>query len=551
MREERGLPWQFDRESLSGVEEDSASESQVLRLSHTSSKFDSAFGSQTDEESGSLHKRSIRLSVYNAMGPCSMQYHRVGDESSAHQSHKKRRRKSHSPHEHSADYDTSSTDVTPNLLRYSRKVNLKSDSPSYSPSSFTSRFHQEIVANLKRADSSRSISSTTSNSSIRSSSSRILSLGLSIGDLRDLASKPHLKKVDAAHSPATSLEMKPKEIHAKVQTVDSSSDMDTGNSGASTPILSKNYQQQLSNISQHQGISSVTAAPVNMIQEHDPVPDLGYPLTPAVIVIDQHPGKDAAERGKEQPNIGRLSMNEEKKTDKAAAKVRKKPARVTINPTPTISQQKPPAKGTVFYHESLTPQLSPRHKLPKGCSTSPMNQSETISMLRHANAPKRTASILQRLRRKHGSFKSTKHAKRYVAVKRSFSDRMTYDIRKGWIDYEEDLEFISNPSKLRRVGRMIARKAGTLHIVQLNRPPSGMYGIYISQTEARSGIFISRFADANAAKFYSGLLSPGDEIIRVNKEKVKNKSVDDVYDMLETLDTVIFTVVPVCSRPDW
>ena len=136
-------------------------------------------------------------------------------------------------------------------------------------------------------------------------------------------------------------------------------------------------------------------------------------------------------------------------------------------------------------------------------------------------------------------------------MKRSYSDRMTYDIRKGWIDYEEDLEFISNPSRLRRVGRMIARKAGTLHIVQLNRPPSGLYGIYISQTDSRPGIFISRFADSNAAKFYSGLLSPGDEIIRVNKEDVKDKSVDYVYDMLETLDSVIFSIVPVCSRPDW
>jgi hypothetical protein len=365
-----------------------------------------------------------------------------------------------------------------------------------------------------------------------------------------MASKSKKKTVVAqTHSPAPELDTKLKQIHTEVQEPadESNSDMDTGNtnSGASTPVLPKKFQFQTSEVFQHR---SPDSDDMEAIRQHDPLPEMEYPLTPEVIVID--PRKDATVKVKEQPTDGTKPDSNGEIMSKVQGttvppKHRKKPVRVTINPTPIITQQ-PLTKGMVFYHESLTPQPSPRHQLSRR-----YNQNEKDSPQKHPNAPKRRASILQRLRRRHGSFNSTKRPKRYVPVKRSFSDRMTYDIRKGWIDYEEDLEFISNPSKLRRIGRMIARKAGTLHIVQLNRPPSGLYGIYISQTEARPGIFISRFADSNAAKFYSGLLSPGDEIIRVNKENVKNKSVDDVYDMLETLDTVIFSIVPVCSRPDW
>ena len=546
-REGRDLQWQVDRESLSGME-DSANESQVLRLSHTSSKFDSAFGSQTDEDSGSLHNQSPRFNDHHAITHRSDSKLHYSAESSEHihQSHKKRRKKRHQLHEHSASLDVSSPDITPELLRYSHKISLKSGSPKYSPTSAAAYLHPDTMGRLKRIDSTRSISSTASNSSNRSTSSRILSLGLSTDDLKEMASKSHTKKIAQTHSPAPKLDTKLKQTHTEVQeqAAGSNSDMDTGstNSGASTPVLPKKFQLQTSEVLQHREIDSDMEATCR----HKPIAELEYPLTPEVIVID--PKKDATDKVKEQPIDGSKPDNGEtrsKEQSTAVPKSRKKPARVTINPTPIITQQ-PPTKGMVFYHESLTPQPSPRHQPSKR-----YNQNETDSPQKRSNTPKRRASILQRLRRRHGSFSSAKRPKRYAPVKRSFSDRMTYDIRKGWIDYEEDLEFISNPSKLRRVGRMIARKAGTLHIVQLNRPPSGLYGIYISQTGARPGIFISRFADSNAAKFYTGLLSPGDEIIRVNKEDVKNKSVDDVYDMLETLDTVIFSIVPVCSRPDW
>ena len=547
-REGRDPPWQLDHESLSSMDDSS----QVLRLSHTSSKFDSAFGSQTDEESGSLHNQSPRsFSGHHAASSRrnnSKQHYSAESSRHPHHSHKRRRTKRYQFHEHSASLDASSPEVTPELLRCNHKISsTQSHSPNqHSPASAAAYLHPDTMGHLRRVDSTRSISSTASNLSTRSTSSRILSLGLSTDDLKDMASKSNKTTVTQTHSPAPpKLDTKIKQNHTEVQEQaddhESNSDMDTGttNSGASTPILPKKFQLQTSEVFQHQ---SPDSDDIEAICQHDPIPELEYPLTPEVIVID--PRKDATDKQPNKPDSNREITSEVQDTT-IPPKHRKKPVRVTINPTPIITQQ-PLTKGTVFYHESLTPQPSPRHQLSRRHS-----QNDKDSLQKRPTAPKRRASILQRLRRRHGSFNSTKRPKRYIPVKRSFSDRMTYDIRKGWIDYEEDLEFISNPSKLRRVGRMIARKAGTLHIVQLNRPPSGLYGIYISQTEARPGIFISRFADSNAAKFYSGLLSPGDEIIRVNKEDVKNKSVDDVYDMLETLDTVIFSIVPVCSRPDW
>lgn len=210
-----------------------------------------------------------------------------------------------------------------------------------------------------------------------------------------------------------------------------------------------------------------------------------------------------------------------------------------------------PKTGTLFYQESLTPlptahrHASPSHMLPDRYWDS------THTSHSNRRSPKRKASILRRLKRKRGSFKEEGLVKRRLPVKRSFSERLTYHIRKGWIDYEEDLEFISQPSHPRPVGRMIDKKAGRFHVVQLYKPPGGRYGIYISQNGNRRGVFISRFADSTAEKFYSGLISPGDQIIRVNGKNIGDQSVDYVYDLMTMSDSVIFTVIPISSRSDW
>jgi len=164
--------------------------------------------------------------------------------------------------------------------------------------------------------------------------------------------------------------------------------------------------------------------------------------------------------------------------------------------------------------------------------------------------PKRTNSFLQRIKlRRVTSFKTER--KKRMPVRRSMSDRVAYQIKRGLIDYKQDTDFIGKPSQMRRIGRMIDKQAGRFHIVQLHRPPSGRFGIYINQSTVRRGIFISRFADAGTAKFYSGLLAPGDEIVKVNTVRVKGKSVDYVYNILSELDSAVFTIVPVNSRPDW
>ena len=204
---------------------------------------------------------------------------------------------------------------------------------------------------------------------------------------------------------------------------------------------------------------------------------------------------------------------------------------------------------TRFYQENITPQPSPQ--LPRrynGRSTQRVTPAQE-----RANPVKRSASILQRLkRRRHGSFRYERRPKRHLPVKRAFSDRIAYQIRKGWIDYEEDLELISNPSRPRTIGRMVDTHAGRHHIVELHKPPSGRYGIYISEGGAfRRGVFISRFAEGVAAKFYSGLLSPGDEIIEVNGQPIRDKSLDYVYNMLASLDSVLLMILPVSARSDW
>jgi len=259
----------------------------------------------------------------------------------------------------------------------------------------------------------------------------------------------------------------------------------------------------------------------HILTENEP-PTIQRPLTPRVTVLNP-PGRV---RGKAKEYI-----------------------------THSPRQARIPQRGTVFYQDSLNPPKSPhlRALREKRSEESIKQQGKAFSTpLERKNIPRRNPSILQRLIRKRGSFKQESAEKKRLPVKRSLSNRITYHIRKGWIDYEEDLNFISQPSQPRAMGRMVDKITGKYHMVQLYRPPSGTYGIYISETPGRKGVFISRFANKLAAKFYSGLISPGDQIIRVNGKNVSEKnSVDDVYDLMTASDSVIFTVIPISMRSDW
>ena len=171
---------------------------------------------------------------------------------------------------------------------------------------------------------------------------------------------------------------------------------------------------------------------------------------------------------------------------------------------------------------------------------------------RMVRRPQRAPSILQRLKRRRGSFRrEVEPHHRHRQVQRSLSDRFVYHLKKKWERGSgEDLCPISSPSQLRPVGRLLRTYAGRLHILQLHKPPDGHYGIYITQG-VEGKIFISRFATATAQKFFAGLLSPGDELVMINKIKIRGKSLDYVYSLLSQMDSVIVGVVPVTAHRNW
>lgn len=192
-----------------------------------------------------------------------------------------------------------------------------------------------------------------------------------------------------------------------------------------------------------------------------------------------------------------------------------------------------------------TPQVNVPHRY----QTTPSTMQDERE--RSRQPPRRSASILNRLKRKHGSFKRDTKPQKRTPVQRSLSDRFVYHFKKKQETHEEDVYPISTPSLLRPIGRLLRTYAGRLHVIQLHKPPDGHFGIYISQEGVDQKIFISRFATATAEKFYAGLLSPGDEIVSVNKHKVRGKSLDSVYRILSQLDSVIIAVVPVTAHRNW
>lgn len=213
--------------------------------------------------------------------------------------------------------------------------------------------------------------------------------------------------------------------------------------------------------------------------------------------------------------------------------------------------------STRFYHESITPQASPsplprRYHVPIQPHSQDMTDSAAVSpsAQRRSNIPKRSSSILQRLRiRRTSSFQQRRRPR--IPVKRSLSDRITYQGKKRWIDHQDELNPISTPSRLRPIGRLMdTRQTSNLHIVELHKPQNGYYGIYIIEGEM-GGIFISRFADLEAEKLYCGLLSRGDEIVAINRQPIRSVSLDHVHSVLATLDSVVLTIVPAGYRPKW
>ena len=486
------------------------------RMSRSSSKYDSAIGSlpsqtddtTTDEEIAPVsskisrrHSTRVDKSSYQQT-EWDWLYHtqvkRNPSEKSKKQSKVKRRESYRQP-----DIDQSACSSTASTPTPRSKHHHPYTMPQL-----------PVIESLRREGSVRSLSSAadsySSSSNSSKKSSRVLSIGLSVEDIFRMSKLPTESKLKRTDSTVSDL-FSPEQQYAEIVYIpappeqskghDSDSSISTIVGGDEQPVEVQVQQASVTtdnNITAQASINTdnnITAqASINTDN------NTTAPIVPEIVIISEASGQDR---------------------DKASV---------------TFSES---TKTCIVLPEN--PNL-PRRYRDTGDSLKPST----------SNPPKRSSSFLQRIKLRRGtSFKIERRPKKRVPVRRSFSDRIMYQIKKGQIEYKQDLNFISNPSHLRRIGRMIDKLAGRLHLVQLHRPPNGRYGIYITQSAARKGIFVSRFADDNTAKFYSGLIAPGDEIIKINKDRVKEKTVDYVYDAMAKLNSVVFTILPVHSRPDW
>ncbi|XP_070531928.1 dentin sialophosphoprotein-like [Ptychodera flava] len=112
---------------------------------------------------------------------------------------------------------------------------------------------------------------------------------------------------------------------------------------------------------------------------------------------------------------------------------------------------------------------------------------------------------------------------------------------------------VTSPNYLRKVGRVLKSNLDGTIVIELTRPPSGPFGFYIARGNEKfgRGIFISRMSDGYPEKMYAGLMGIGDEILEINGNSVRNRSMDEVYDMMADQDKLMLKIIPLLSRKDW
>lgn len=205
---------------------------------------------------------------------------------------------------------------------------------------------------------------------------------------------------------------------------------------------------------------------------------------------------------------------------------------------------RPNRSGSLFYHESFAPtrQLArPVLFIPSGSGskTGSIKSSASVALTKKDNG------IFKRLRR---SLRGSKTKQRPVI--RTLSDRSHKGVGgKKWIDNEDELDPVSKPSYFRHIAHLVQTGPGPTQVVEIHKPPNGKYGIYIVQgysdsDSTKKSVFVSRFYEETLAKFYAGLLSPGDEILAVNGLPIREKSVQDVQKMFSCAEMVRLTVFP-------
>ena len=195
--------------------------------------------------------------------------------------------------------------------------------------------------------------------------------------------------------------------------------------------------------------------------------------------------------------------------------------------------------GSQFYHGSLTANQHSNHQQP------------------HMYIPSATPSQHQiwkekKSKRRFGklrdSVKSTRTAKNKPTITRVPSPAVK-PTSQTWVDYEEDLDPVSKPSFFRHIGRIVGTGPGAAYTVELHKPPQGKLGLYIAQgfdeTKQKKSVFITRFYQQNAEKFYGGLLQPRDELIAVNDRLVRDRPVSEVQQLIGRQDNVRLTILPI------
>ena len=194
--------------------------------------------------------------------------------------------------------------------------------------------------------------------------------------------------------------------------------------------------------------------------------------------------------------------------------------------------------GSRFYHESFTdgpsqPPSKPAMFIPS---------SRSAHQLVHPDfSEKKKKSLISRIRR---SIRGKKP--------KTVTDKKTI---KRWVDYEDELDPVSRPSYFRHIGHVISAGPGNIKTVQLNKPSHGKFGIYVAQgvdpahPEEKKSIFVSRFFEESASMFYTSLLRPGDEILAVNGEAVRDRPISEVVGLFEDCQTVQLTILPYSGLP--
>ena len=204
-----------------------------------------------------------------------------------------------------------------------------------------------------------------------------------------------------------------------------------------------------------------------------------------------------------------------------------------------MASQFRPRTGTAFYHESFVPPPQVTHNPVMYIPLSHSAQQLTVPVEHRRTKQK---GLFRRFR---NSFKSRKPARRAVSDRSSRKE-------KRWIDHMDDLDPVSRPSYFRHIGQVISTGPGMVQTIELNRPSHGKFGFYIAQGYDEDGqsksIFVSRFYQKNMDKFLASLLRPGDEILAINGQPVRELPIAKVTAILSGLETVQLTILPVTAE---